>query len=238
MGVPEGADLMITPVSDPQNHYFKIIGSAQVAMDGTYTGNFDLEAEGQSDASIRRMFTSGYMTTWKSRLENELLRVHPRAKITTLKFSSPYDYLEGPIQISIAYTIPDYALVTDKEIIFTPVVVSNIFKRAMSHLSVKTGIENRKYQFRDRCSRTVYLEETVELPKNASIIYVPATTPMSGSGASFKGAYYVENNQLKVTENLKFNKRIYDPDDWGSFREAVTSQNKMANEPVILKFDR
>ena len=237
MGVPEGADLMITPVSDPQNHYFKIIGSAQVTKDGTYKGKFDLEAEGQSDASLRRMFTSGYMTTWKSNLENELLRVHPRATITALKFSSPYDYLEGPIQISITYTIPDYAIVTDEEIIFTPVVVSNIFKRAMSHLYVKTDIENRKYQFRDRCSRTVYLEETVELPKNVSITYLPSTDLMSGSAASFKGAYSVEGNQLKVTENLKFNKRIYEPDDWGSFREAVMSQNKIANEPVILKFD-
>ncbi len=43
------------------------------------------------------------------------------------------------------------------------------------------------------------------------------------------------DNTIRVTENIKFLKRIYEPEDWGSFREAVMSQNKIASEPVILK---
>jgi hypothetical protein len=238
MGLPEGADLMITPISDPENHYLKIRGKSKISDDGTYTGEFELVAEGQSDAAIRRTFTGGYMTTWEAGLKAELLSVHPRAEITSLSYSSPYDYMEGPMEIKIGYSIPGYALVTDNEMIFTPVVVSNIFKGAMSHLYVNTSAESRKYQFRDRCSRSVYLEETVELPGNASVAYLPATPLTSGPGASFKGAFYLEGKELKVTENLKFNKRVYDPDDWGSFRETVMSQNKIATDPVILKFDQ
>ncbi len=238
MGLPEGADLMITPVSDPQNHYLNIKGSAKISEDGTYSGKINLEAEGQSDASIRRMFTSSFKSTWKRSLETELLRVHPRAKITFMDFGSPYDYLKGPIKINIGYEIPDYAIITDNEIIFTPVVVSNIFKRAMSHLYVNTDLEKRKYNFRDRCSRVVTLSETVDLPFNVSIGYLPATEMMSGTGASFKGAFYVKESQLKVTENLKFNRRIYEPEDWGSFRSAVMSQKKIAEEPVILTIEK
>lgn len=237
MGLPEGADLMITPISEPQNHYLKITGSSKISEDGTYTGTFELEAEGQSDASIRRMFTGGYMTTWKANLEEELLRSHPRARITGMNYSSPYDYMEGPIAISISYSIPDYAIVTGSEIIFTPVVVSNIFKRSMSHLYINTDLEKREYNFRDRCSRLVTLEETVELPFSVSTGYLPATSMSSGPGASFKGAFYVEGSQLKVTQHAKFNKRIYEPEDWGSFREAVQSQMKVAGEPVVLKVD-
>lgn len=238
MGLPEGADLMITPISDPANHYFKITGTSSIAADGTYSGEFKLSAEGQSDAAIRRMFTGGYMTTWKSNLEKELLSVHPRANITNMSYSSPYDYMEGPIAISISYSIPGYAIVTEEEIIFTPVVVSNIFKRAMSHLGVNTKIENRKYQFRDRCSRTVYLEESVALPYKVSIASLPATEMVSGTGASFKGGYQVEGSQLTVVQDLSFNKRIYDPQDWGSFREATMMQNKIAREAVILKIEQ
>ncbi|MCB0805524.1 MAG: DUF3857 and transglutaminase domain-containing protein, partial [Bacteroidales bacterium] len=68
MGLPEGADLMITPVSDPSNHYLRITGNSELIRNGTLNGNFTLEAEGQSDAAIRRLFTSGYVSEWKNSL--------------------------------------------------------------------------------------------------------------------------------------------------------------------------
>ena len=238
MGVPEGADLMITPISDPKNHYFKIKGTSEIKADGTLVGEFSIDAEGQSDAAIRRMFTSNYISNWNRALENELLSVHPRAEITEKEYSGPYSYMAEPLHIEIKYTIPDYAIVTENEIIFTPLVVSNIFKRAMSHLYFGTDLKERQYQFRDRCSRYVQLAETVSLPDSVSITYLPEVTMMSGTGASFKGGYELANNTLSVGANLTFKKRIYDPEDWGSFRGAVASQKKLAEEPVILKIEK
>lgn len=238
MGVPEGADLLITPISDPKNHYLKIRGTSEIKPDGTLEGAFTVDAEGQSDAAIRRMYTSNYISIWNRTLENELLHVHPRAEIIEMEYSGPYSYMAEPLHIEIKYKIPDYAIVTEEEIIFTPLVVSNIFKRAMSHLYFKTDLKERTYQFRDRCSRFVQLEETVSLPDSVSIAYLPVTSMMSGTGASFKGGFEVENDTLSVGVNLTFKKRIYDPTDWGSFREAVASQNKLAEEPVILNIEK
>jgi transglutaminase-like putative cysteine protease len=53
MGVPEGADLATTPVSDPENHYIKIDGASQLLSDGTLKGRITITGEGQSDASLR-----------------------------------------------------------------------------------------------------------------------------------------------------------------------------------------
>ncbi len=238
MGVPEGADLMITPISDPKNHYLKIKGTSKILPDGTLIGEFTVDAEGQSDAAIRRMFTSNYISNWNTALENELLSVHPRAEITEKEYSGPYSYMAEPLHIEIKYKIPDYAIVTENEIIFTPLVVSNIFKRAMSHLYFKTDLKTREYQFRDRCSRYVQLSETVSFPDSISVAYLPFVSMMSGTGASFKGGFEVENNKLSVGANLTFKKRVYDPEDWGSFSGAVAAQNKLAEEPVILKIEK
>ncbi|MEZ5196664.1 MAG: DUF3857 and transglutaminase domain-containing protein [Bacteroidales bacterium] len=139
MGVPEGADLMETPISPPENHFVKIRGTSTLNADGSLEGNFIVEAEGQSDASVRRMFTSNFINNWKRSLENELIQVHPQAEITAMKYGNPYKYMDQHLTISIDYKIPDYAIITNSEIIFTPVVVSNIFKRSMSHLYFKTG---------------------------------------------------------------------------------------------------
>jgi transglutaminase-like putative cysteine protease len=238
MGLPEGADLVITPVSDPRNHYLKIQGTSKLAADGTLTGEFILNAEGQSDAAIRRMFTGGNVSTWNTSLEKELITVFPRAEILSMNFGKPYNYLNEPLQIKIKYKIPGFAIVTSEEIILTPVVVSNIFRRAMSHLSVDTKPEKRNYQFRDRCSRWVQLDETISLPFNFSVIHSPQVSTMSGTGASFKGGYAFTQNAITISENLKLNKRIYDPEDWGSFREAVITQNKIAEQPLILKIEK
>ena len=237
MGVPEGAGLMITPISDPDNHYVKINGTSKLNADGSLEGSFTFEAEGQSDAAVRRMFTSNYISNWEATLESELLRVYPRARVLEMSFGEPYQYMDGPIKITMKYSIPDYAIVSAEEIIITPFAVSNIFKRAMSHLYINTSVDERMYNFRDRCSRKVMLSESVELPENVSVVYIPETPMSSGTGASFKGGYSLENNSLDVYAILKFNKRIYEPEDWGSFKEVVVTQNKMADEPVILKIN-
>ncbi len=237
MGVPEGADLAITPISDPQNHYINITGNSTLKKDGSLEGTIVLEAEGQSDAAVRRMFTGNYKSEWNEAVESELLRVYPQAVIVKMNYGEPYNYMSGPIQITIKYKIPGFAIMTDQEIIFTPLAVSSIFKRAMGHLYFNTDISDRKFAFRDRCSRQVNLEETVSLPKNSILIYQPDTPMTSGSGASFKGGYDLEGKTLTVVENLKFKKRVYEPEDWGSFKEAVLAQNKIAQEPVILKIE-
>lgn len=58
-GVPEGSDLQITPLSAPENHYFKIYANTSLDEKGTLSGEFTVMAEGQSDGAVRRIFTSG-----------------------------------------------------------------------------------------------------------------------------------------------------------------------------------
>jgi transglutaminase-like putative cysteine protease len=235
LGLPEGDDLRITPISPPENHYLKISGESDLSPDGMLSGSLVIEAEGQSDAAIRRIFTSDFISTWNRNLERELLSVHPRIKIVEMDYGNPYDYLSGPLNIHIRYEIPDFAIVTEQEIIFTPFAVSPIFSRAMSHLNLNTGVEKRTYEFRDRCSRQVMLSETTSLPGSFGYAWFPPVSMVSGTGASFKGAYDQEENNLTFSGDFRFKKRIYSPEDWGSVREAVLIHKKVSEEPVILK---
>ena len=69
MGLPEGTDLMETPLSPPENHYFRINGTSELSEDGTLTGEFTLTAEGQSDAAVRRLFTGSRRADWEGNIE-------------------------------------------------------------------------------------------------------------------------------------------------------------------------
>lgn len=235
MGVPEGADLMETPISAPENHFFKINGKSEILSNGTLNGEFLLTAEGQSDASVRRMFTSNYKSEWEKSIERELLIVAPQAKITKMDFGKPYEYLDDYIHLTVEYTIPDYAIVTDEEIIFTPIIAANLFKRGMSHLYFDTNLEERKYAFRDRCSRLVELNETIKLPEGGNLIAFDFDKDTGNETASFKGDISLDGRSLTISETVKLGKRVYEADDWEVYRSVVKNQQIFAETPVIIE---
>ena len=87
MGVPEGADLMTTPISPPKNHYIQIDGVSSLQPDGTLKGRISITAEGQSDASIRSLFKYSPPMVWFQNIEREILRIWPQAIVTQAKYN-------------------------------------------------------------------------------------------------------------------------------------------------------
>ena len=235
-GIPGGSDLLETPVSDPDNHFVKINATSELKPDGTLTGEISVTAEGQSDASLRRMFTGSGKANWKSNLENELLKIAPQAKILSSSYGDdPYNYISGPIHLKINYEIPDYATVTAHEIIFVPLAASGIFSSAMRHLFVDVKQESKMFPFRDGCSRNVEITDHTTLPGNYQIAWSPKMDKVDGSGASYEGSYLLNGNQLLLNEHGIFKKRIYTIEDWPSYRLAVKMQKSVSENPIILK---
>ncbi|MDP4290951.1 MAG: DUF3857 and transglutaminase domain-containing protein [Bacteroidota bacterium] len=235
MGVPEGADLLYTPVSKASDHFFRITGTSEIKTDGSLEGDLTVTAEGQSDAAIRRYFTSSVKSDWKSNIERELLRVAPQAQMIALDYGKdPYDYMAGPITLKIKYRIPDYAVVTTNQIIFTPFVASNLFRSAQGQLSFSTSLKDRKYSFTDRCSRLVELKETVKLPAGFHYDKGRVAVHSEDEAVSSDGQLVQQDQDLEFSFTGQFNKRIYEPRDWESFKKAVDNQNFFATTPVVL----
>lgn len=235
MGVPEGADLGETPISNPSNHYLRMTGLTNITADGTLEGEYDVMAEGQTDAAIRGMFTRAYMADWAANVEKEVMRISPLAQLVKVTYDDPYNYLAGPIQMHFRIRIPAYATVAGDELIFTPLLATGFMKRAMPHLGFDTGLEDRKFPFRDRTSHNVEINEKITLPGIREVVYMPDPESGDSSGSQFYGIIKRENDVLKFAFNATFPKRIYQPEDWASFRKAVAFQNQLALEPVIIR---
>ena len=238
-GLPEGSDLDITPVSPPENHYIRIFGTSTLSPQGTLEGELTVRAEGQSDGAIRRMFTGYYKDQWYHNLEMELKRVNPAAEMLSADFGDPYDYQKEPIRIVIRYRVTGYAMVNNDEMIVKSFIASGFLRRAIGNLSMDTHAETKEYPFRDRCSRQVQLTESITLPGRYEIIYRPEADTFSDGTASYEGSYEMslDGNILRMSQLANFDKRIYQPEEWPSFRKATMAQTKFIDEPVILKKD-
>lgn len=237
MGLPEGADLAITPVSPAENHYIRINGKSALDENGTLSGEVVVTAEGQSDGAIRGMFTRNYVNLWDRSVESEIRSVFPEARITKAEYGEPYDYMAGPIKLVIGFEIPEYAIVTDDKVILQSFVGSGIFQRAMGHLYFNTDIESRQYPFRDRCSRLVELKESITVPGQFDLVYYPSEDEFFDETASYMSECKLEKDgsELHIFLETAFNKRIYEPGEWKSFKSAVLAQKALMDEPIILQ---
>ena len=234
-GVPEGSDLCITPVSSPENHYVRIKADNRLEADGTLRGTFTLTAEGQSDSNIRRIFTTGFQSEWKSTMERQLLTISPKARLLSVDYGkNPKDYQAAPIKITFRYEIPDYALKGEGEMFFRPMVMNNLYNQVRSYLRIDTSVENRKYGFKDGCSRLVELDEMIQLPAGYKLVNAAKNEMMQGVGADFEGSLTQKGNKVLLHNRLALKKRVYEASDWESFRNAVNA-HKAYGEYLVIK---
>ncbi len=235
MGVPEGADLATTPISNPENHYIKIDGVAELKENGTLAGRITITGEGQSDAALRGLFRYSNKTLWFQNVERELLKLWPQALVSQVKYTDPVDYLNYNMWVAIDYTIPEFAMVSGNQMMFTPLSAGGIFKSFQGQLSFETGMKERKFPFRDRCSRKVEINESIKLPDTKKVIKLPVAIAKNGEIISYRGGYSVTNGSLIFSGISVFGKRQYDPQDWYQFKAVVDAQNRFAEQPVVVE---
>ncbi len=233
IGTAEGCDLMETPISPAENHYIRIIGESAIDKEGTLTGTITVTAEGQSDASVRGVF-SARQSEWRRNLELELLKVAPRAEIIDIQYTNPDEYLKQPVSITYRYRIPGYAVVEKDIIEFIPLAARGFYSRAMGHLFFNLTPETRTQPFSDRCSRLVDIRETVTLPFAPAQLHYPMVDGIANPAASFGCGFQMDGNKLTFGEQAVFGKRVYDAEDWPAFRASALAQKKVSETPVIL----
>lgn len=233
MGLPDGAKLGLTPVSKAENHYVDMRAETQIDRNGDLVAKVIVTAEGQSDRTVRSLF-SGRRSEWHARVENQILQIYPNAVLQKVTYSDEDTYLEHPVKITYKFRVPGYAVVTDREIIVTPLLAKGIFTFAMGHLYYDPSPETREYPFKDRCSRLVRISETMTLPSGYTKVTYPKERHFQSESVSFDGGYRMENGKLRFEEIIRLGKRVYEASDWPAFRTAVLNQRFFMDSSVLF----
>lgn len=243
MGLPQGADLMETPVSAPENHYLRVYDTCVLHPNGTISGTITITAEGQSDNAVRGVFNAR-VSDWATNLEREMLRIDARAKIQKVEYTDNDRYLEQPVSITYEYEIPNYAFLRKSHVVFVPITGHDFFRRAMNHLNFDELQEHRDYPFADRCSRLVETHDYVLLPQRYRMVFPHEKAnnfrdtyirSHRGANVSYNCVYKLMPDQFLMTfdQQVELKKRVYDAEEWDDFRKVVGLQ-KMAAFDILL----
>ena len=245
MGLPEGAKMMYTPVSSPENHYIRIYDTCEVRRDGSIRGTLTITAEGQSDAAVRGVFRSR-MSEWASNLEMEMLRIDPRVVVRKVTHTDNDRYLEQPVSITYEYEIPDYAMFQGEFALITPITGHDFFRRAMGHLYFDDNLKTRQYGFADRCSRLVETHDYIVLPYRYRMLFPSDKAnnfketyhrSYQGNNACYSADYNLDRKNFLMTfdQQVRFEQRVYEANDWEDFRQVVKMHKMAANEVLLVK---
>lgn len=232
MGVPGGADLMTTPLSPPEKHYIRWRIDSALGRDGSLRGRVRLEAEGQSDSGLRRLFTRYPLHQWNDELQKEFFRLHPAARVSELVFHDPID-LSRPMRVEFRFEIPGYAEMGEHTALVRPLSACLPFQGALGFLRLNTGLEKRQFPFRTRSSQQAEVRETMTLPAGWRALPPPELKKVGGSGADFSGSFQAAAG-LDIRARLDLKKRIYQPEDWESVRQGILEFKKIMDATLVL----
>ncbi len=236
MGIPGGSDLMYTPISPAGNHCWKFNAKSSLDDKGTLTATITLEAEGQSDAGIRRVFQRSYLNSHKDYFRNLVTAMYPSAEIKDYSCSDPYD-LSVPMRMTMNITVPSFASISGNTMIFRLVTAANPFNDGTNafELTIDTSLQNRQHGFTTRCSKLAEFNETLTLPDGYNMKWKPSFNAVKNQAAEFDAAYTLDGRQLKLKASHTLHKRVYESSDWPGFKAALTERHKLIQSNIILQ---
>jgi len=120
VGLPEGSDLMTTPISAPERHPLDVELTTSLAGDGTIEARMKVSSDGQSDASIRRVYRGRPRNDWPAIDRQWIAALDARAEVRGVSRTEP-DPISRPFAIEISFRIPGYARrLDDGSLVLTP----------------------------------------------------------------------------------------------------------------------
>ena len=233
MGIPEGADLNITPLSPPEKHYLKYKINSVITPQGTLKANVEIEAEGQSDSNLRRVFHRNLKESWPQKLQAEFYKIHPLARVSNLVYPSDLYDLSKPIKITFSLEIENYLLNNSGKTYVMPLSSRLPFANVIAFSSMEKFKDNRLYPFTTRCSQMVEVNETLQMPSRFKLIESEPVKKIDGSGASFIGNISQNGSNILITKTIKLKKRVYQPADWQSFKDSMLEFKKLGEGILV-----
>jgi hypothetical protein len=236
LGLPEGADLLTTPLSPPEAHPLAVAIRSRLDGTGNLEGTMTVRADGQSDAALRRVYRNRLRAEWRAVDEGWLSQVDPRAELTRIERPDPDD-LSTPWAMTLSFRIVGYATrLDDGALLLTPLSARHpvgVASRA-DELQLSTKPETRRYPTRVGCTRLVNLTETLSLPPGSRIEGLPKESTLDGNGR-LEASWTVNGDTLTVRQKLALTTRIIEPGEWPSLRAALVAFRDLAETTILVR---
>ncbi len=234
---PEGEDLMYHPILPPETQAGKITANSEIFPDGTFKSAVTINAKGFYDQVLRLIFQQMEPTQqerfWTQMVKNA---VHPSAKITKLEVSpEPIDNLWEPVNMTIEYEIPDYAIVAGDYLLVKSPLSTYAFDIIGLLLTQTTTLTEREFPLNIQFTIGSILEETIVLPGGYAAKSLPDRIMLDEAPSSFAMDYTLEGDVVTYKSSFMIKKPVIPADEYPDYRKAVKRMENAGQGMIILE---
>ncbi|MBU1626038.1 DUF3857 and transglutaminase domain-containing protein [bacterium] len=235
IGTPWGEDLTITPLFTADMNKMNITSTSDIQKDGSTTGEIKFTATGYMDSRLRNSFSYTLFCDVKAMFQRILESISEDTKLTDYKYSDYYDFSKN-MEITIKYSIKDYALISDEYLFFIPPIARlTLNDWQFTSLFYAATLKERKYDSLLWFTQDMTLDEKITFPKNYEINFKPEDKKIESEAALFEYKTSNKNNILTVKERFTSKKRTLPAKQYKNFKEAVDAFKDYAEKEVVLK---
>lgn len=239
VGTPEGEELIETPSFVPRDHHLLVQSEAELLADGSLRGTLTITGHGYSDQRVRRTLIQGHAAADRQAwLEEIVSGIAPGARVEPVTLS--YDELTDlgkPLSLEIRYEVPDFAVVGDDVIAFSPPTARHLITDGgiAPYLGLDTPPE-RKYPMLIWAPRMRVTDETIRLPENFEIGHLPAPRTIDGAAARLETRFQTDGPRtLAFHSELEIKKREIPVCEQETVRKVVKEAKALAGDFVVLE---
>ncbi len=224
IGYKKGQPLRTTPYSPPEKHFYKLNLKARVNEKGKAIISLSLEAEGQTDARLRRYMQGIKDNSGEIYLKRIVYSAFPQAIVKKVKYQDPYD-ISKRMKIEMLFEVPDYAFVKGHTIYLKSPAIKYLITDSVNrlfHLNVKA--KKRKYGIRSSCTKLIEVNEEIHLPfkLKKGDCKLPEKRDFKGKFADLNLDYRVEDDTIYGNVKVVFKKRVYPPEAYNDLKSVIS----------------
>ncbi|MBN2430141.1 MAG: DUF3857 and transglutaminase domain-containing protein [Acidobacteria bacterium] len=238
IGYKEGQPLMTTPYSPPERHYYDLHVRGAIDTGGTLTGRITLECEGQTDSRLRRLIRRDHPMQTEAYFIHTVTQDFPAAEITNLQYQDPGD-ISQPMKVSFDVRIPGFALKSLSGLAFrSPALIyaGNDAINQELEWTIPDDETERRHGIRTRCTKLYRITEEITLPGGAEPVVLMNGRDHQGEFANVECASTLEDNVVRNSLTLAFNKRVFPPEAWPDLREVIRIFQTAENDFIKVNF--
>jgi len=232
IGYSDGQELMTTPYSPPEKHYYRIRTAGTIDRDGRFSGTIVVEAEGQVDARIRRYSQRNHDAEMRAYFDAMVKRPFPQAQIQSMDFQDPWD-ISRHMVITMRVRIPGFALVSGDTAYFrSPSLTLAQWDRGVNYeLSWQAERKERSHGIVTRCTKLYDIQETIQFPGKIRIddSTLPAGQSILGDFADLNYAASANGKEIQTNLRMVLKKRVYPADAWVNLTDVLSGYQKTAD---------
>lgn len=237
-GLPGGDILRQTPISPAQDHRLRVRNQGKIDAQGNLQATLTVEATGQSDATLRQIFTRAERRDWEQNLRRQITGLYPEAEIEQATHTDPYLYHQQATRIEIRYRVPRFAAAAGRSMAVETVTARGAFLYAQFYGRWDEPAQGRKHGFAARCSQEVTLEEELTFP---AAITIPADAALDarhqGKHASIEARVEAKGNTLSTFRRERYKQRVYPAEASAEF--AKLAQLRDAHRrPILVELEK